>query len=339
MASAAERIPVGLRPPVALALARSVNALPDPGSLGEDVQYEAKLDGFRTVIARDGEHTGLWSRQGKDLTRYLPELAAAAAELIPAGCLIDGEAVVWAAGRLDFELLQRRLIAGKDGLRILVHEHPASYAAFDVLCVAGQDTRALPLRDRRALLEELATVWAPPLSLTPVTRDPETAAQWFENLGEAALEGLVIKRADQPYESRRAWLKIKRRQELDIVCAAVIGPIGRPVEIVAGLPLGGRLRIVGRTAPLKPADSRALARWLRPATGDHPWPATVKGTTLDRFNRDAAPVAITRVEPIVVEVSADTAWSGRSFRHALRFLRPRPDLDPAEIAAPPDTPA
>lgn len=81
MASAAERIPVGLRPPVALALARSVNALPDPGSLGEDVQYEAKLDGFRTVIARDGEHTGLWSRQGKDLTRVSVGVSASALTL------------------------------------------------------------------------------------------------------------------------------------------------------------------------------------------------------------------------------------------------------------------
>ncbi|MDQ0241421.1 hypothetical protein [Arthrobacter bambusae] len=102
---------------------------------------------------------------------------------------------------------------------------------------------------------------------------------------------------------------------------------------MAGLPINGELRIVGRS-PLRAADSKALARWLRPPSGAHPWPPTVKGTTLDRFNRDASPVALTLVEPIVVEVSADAAWSGRSFRHALRFLRIRPELDPADVELP-----
>ncbi|MGY4543644.1 hypothetical protein ACVWY0_003584 [Arthrobacter sp. UYNi723] len=118
------------------------------------------------------------------------------------------------------------------------------------------------------------------------------------------------------------------------MCAAVIGPIDMPREIVAGLPIGGKLRIVGRSAPLTATASRALARWLRPAEPGHPWPTTVKGTTLDRFNRDASPVMLTLVEPVVVEVAADTAWSGLSFRHALRFQRARPELDAAEVEIP-----
>jgi len=94
----------------------------------------------------------------------------------------------------------------------------------------------------------------------------------------------------------------------------VIGPISQPSEVVAGLVLDGELRIVGRSTPLKTADARKLAQWLQPPRGEHPWPAMVKGTILDRFNRDKEPVALTLVEPVVVEVSADTAWSGRSFR-------------------------
>jgi hypothetical protein len=46
------------------------------------------------------------------------------------------------------------------------------------------------------------------------------------------------------------------------------------------------------------------------------------------------PVTLTLVEPLVVEVAADTAWSGRAFRHAFRFQRERPDLDPAEVEIP-----
>jgi hypothetical protein len=60
----------------------------------------------------------------------------------------------------------------------------------------------------------------------------------------------------------------------------------------------------------------------------------VKGTALDRFNRDKEPVALTLVEPVAVEVSADTAWSGRSFRHPLRLVRARPEMSPSEVVLP-----
>ncbi|MFE4835304.1 hypothetical protein ACFRAU_11570 [Arthrobacter sp. NPDC056691] len=114
----------------------------------------------------------------------------------------------------------------------------------------------------------------------------------------------------------------------------MIGPITQPSEVVAGLILEGELRIVGRSTPPKTPDVRDLARWLQPPTGQHPWPASVKGTTLDRFNRDKEPVALTLVDPLVVEVSADTAWSSRSFRHPLRLLRARPELSPTDIILP-----
>ena len=68
--------------------------------------------------------------------------------------------------------------------------------------------------------------------------------------------------------------------------------------------------------------------------GRSPWPATVKGTTLNRFNRNKDPVVLTLVEPVAVEVSADTAWSGRSFRHTLRVLRAPPERSPADIILP-----
>lgn len=126
-------------------------------------------------------------------------------------------------------------------------------------------------------------------------------------------------------------LKLKHRETIEVICGAVIGPISRPSEVVAGLILDGELRIVGRSTQLKTATARELARWLRPASTGHPWPPVVKGTTLDRFNGGKEPVSLTLVDPVVVEVSADTAWSGRTFRHPLRVLRARPELSPADI--------
>jgi ATP-dependent DNA ligase len=326
-------LPAGLAPPVKVALARAVTKM--PRARAGNLLYEPKWDGYRCTVVRDNDRATLWSRQGKDLTRYFPELISVLEGAVPPGCVIDGEAVIWSQGRLNFTALQQRLGTGPKTLPGLVAAAPANYVAFDVLAVASHDARDLPLTQRRALLEELGDGWEPPLSLSPITTDREVAAQWFEDLPSTGIEGLVIKDLNKPYTpGARSWLKLKHRETVEIICGAVIGPIAQPSEVVAGLMLDGELRIVGRSTPLKARDSRELARWLHPPAGGHPWPTSVKGTTLDRFNRDKEPVALTLVEPVVVEVSADTAWSGRTFRHPLRILRPRPELSPADVSFP-----
>ena len=81
-------------------------------------------------------------------------------------------------------------------------------------------------------------MWSAPLSLSPLTTDRELALRWFEDLADAGLGGLILKGEAQPYVGgKRIWLKYKRVHETDIVCGAVIGPIDRPTEIVAGLPI------------------------------------------------------------------------------------------------------
>lgn len=328
-------LPPQLRPPLPLAAAKPVNHIPAPTALPGGCFYEPKWDGFRTSLTVTDDGAVLTSRQGKDLTRYFPDVIAAAEDQIPPGCIVDGETLIWANGRLDFNSLQQRMITSKAALPAFIRERPASFAAFDVLAVAGQDTRTLPLRDRRALLEELARTWEPPLNLSPATTDPDEAAIWFEQLPETGVEGLVVKGSGQPYEGGvRQWLKVKHRQDLDVICAAVIGRRDHPTAIVAGLPIGGRLWIVGRSTQLTAAASKALAAHLHIPRENHPWPEEITPGTLDRFTKDRSPVRLTRVEPIVVEVSADVAWSGRSFRHPLRYLRARPELNPNEVTVP-----
>lgn len=331
----AEGFPAGLAPPVPLVLAKAVPRIPAPGALPGGCLYEPKWDGFRMAMFVGPAGTTLWSRQGKDLTRYFPELAAAATEQIPSGVVLDGEAVLWSQGRLDFDVLQRRLTTSKAQLASLVRESPASFAAFDLLAVAGRDIRGVPLAGRRELLEALAAHWSPPLNLSPATTDPEVAQTWFEEMPGVGVEGLVIKGAGQNYEGGlRQWRKVKHREVLDVVCGAVIGSRTEPTAIVAGLPIDGQLRIVGRSSVLSSKTARELGRYLRPAPAGHPWPKQISPGTLDRFSKDKGPISLTLVEPVVVEVSADVAWSGRSFRHSLRFQRVRPELSPAAVELP-----
>ncbi|WP_247044547.1 ATP-dependent DNA ligase [Arthrobacter rhizosphaerae] len=285
------------------------------------------------LIGPDG--VSLYSRQGKDLSRYFPDLLEALARQIPPGCVLDGEAVVWAGDRLDFDALQRRLVASKAGLPALIQERPASFVAFDLLAVAGHDIREAPLEQRRELLEQLSADWEPPLNLSPITRDRAQALRWFEELHHAGLEGLVVKGAGQSYQAGvRQWFKVKRRESVDVVCGAVIGPMDRPQYIVAGLPVEGQLRIVGRSTPLTAKAGLELAAYLHRPQSPHPWPEVITETILNRFSKDKGPVALTLVEPLMVEISADVAWTGNAFRHAVRYVRPRPELSPDDVILP-----
>lgn len=147
--------------------------------------------------------------------------------------------------------------------------------------------------------------------------------------------GIIAKGAEQPYvEDQRQWIKVKHRQTIDVIAGAVIGPLHRPEAVVVGLPFDGGLHIVGRSAPLRGDVSRALGAQLCPPSGPHPWPEVVSPGAVDRFNAGRDPVQLTLVEPIVVEISADVALSGRAFRHGVRYLRARPELDVSDVSAP-----
>lgn len=326
-------LPAELRPPLELALARPAESIPAPDSLPGGARYEPKWDGFRLLLVVDDDVT-LWSRQGKNLTRAFPELVAAAAQL-PRGVILDGEAVVWSDGSLDFDALLRRTGGSLATVAKLAHERPASYVAFDVLAIADRDARDLPSDDRRALLEELAREWSPPLNLSSVTADAVEAAQWFDALIASGIEGLVVKAGAQPYEGNsRQWVKVKHHDTLDVICAAVIGPRECPEELVIGLPVNGDLRIVGRSASLSTTVARSLGRLLREPSTPHPWPEEVKPGAVSRFNRSGRdPIRLTLVQPLVVEISADVAMTGESFRHVLRFQRARPEVPVAEVEA------
>ena len=68
--------------------------------------FEVKWDGVRALAAVAAGRWRLWGRQGVDYTPRYPELAVLGR--LPAGTVVDGELVVWQAGRADFPALMRR---------------------------------------------------------------------------------------------------------------------------------------------------------------------------------------------------------------------------------------
>jgi ATP-dependent DNA ligase len=323
-------LPPELAGPVAVQLAKPVASIPAANALSGGCLYEPKWDGYRLVVVRTGSSTRVWSKQGRDLTDRFPDVVAAARAQVPAGTVLDGEVVIWNGSRLDFGLLQRRMITAPGRIGPIAAAHPASYVAFDLLAVGGTDLRGQRLSRRRARLEELAERWAPPMQLSPSTTDPAEARRWFDDFRPAGVEGLVAKGAGTRYApGRREWLKVKSWESTEVLAGGVIGPIERPSQLVAGRYRDGELVVVGRTSPLTPAQSAELAAVLTPAGAGHPWPERI-GTGM--FGGGKLSVALTRVAPTaVVEVSADAALQAGVFRHPLRFVRVRPDLEPGDV--------
>ncbi|UOE43161.1 ATP-dependent DNA ligase [Agromyces larvae] len=169
---------------------------------------------------------------------------------------------------------------------------------FRAILVVAADVRSLPLERRRQLLDELGAEWRPTLHLSMVTDQLQQAREWFDELAAAGVEGVVAKAAAGPYVCGALdWIKVKRRETLDVVLGAVIGPITRPEAVVVGrYDENGRLRIAGRSAPLQPHVCRQLGAQLRAADPGHPWPAVLAPAALGgRFTGARDPIELTLV--------------------------------------------
>ena len=255
--------------------------------------------------------------------------------MIPPYTVCDGELVAWAGDRTSFDLLQQRLAAGPSRSRTLAAEHPSSYVVFDLLAAESVDLRGRAFDDRRAALEGLAD-WSPPIQLSPLTDDFETAQQWLTVYAWSGIEGLVAKGGASTYRgATRGWQKFKHRTTEEAVVGAVIGPITRPDSVVVGRYTdGGQLIIVGRSVPLTGAQAASLAGVLEPAGPDHPWPDTVLSS---RFGNGRDRVTLTKVKPdVVAEVSVDTARQAGVWRHGVRYVRFRPELRPVDVPTLPE---
>ncbi len=307
-------------------LAKPAATLPADSALPGGTVYEPKWDGYRAILERTSAGCRVWSRNGADLAAGFPEIVQAAREQLEPGTVIDGELVVWRNSRLDFGALAPRL-AYRGRRRPPEGLPPVSLLAFDVLAAVDIDMRTEPLRDRRAVLEQLAGSWRPPLQLTPQTADPAEAQRWLMEYAAAdvGVEGLVAKGAGHRYlPGQRGWVKFRIRNTREAIVGAVIGRVDQPERLILGLvDDAGTLRVAGATHPLSLRESAELAAVLVGAD-DHPWPLELSTRQLGRFSRE--PVAITRVEPtVVVEVEADTAFEHGRWRHLTRYRRLRLD--------------
>ena len=339
-------------PPVAPMLAKLARELP-----AGDYIYEPKWDGFRCIVFRGGEEVELGSRNELPLTRYFPEVVQALLEVLPEQAVLDGEVVVAGPGGLDFDALQQRVHPAESRVRMLAERTPASFVAFDLLALGSRDLRDEPFHQRRRLLEELSSEMASleragSVHLTPATRDPIVARDWFRRFEGAGLDGVVAKSSDLAYVAgKRVMVKVKHERTAEFVVGGFRwykASSANGAEEIGSLLLGlydtsGDLAHVGVIGAFPAEQRRQLVEVLAPYRLDreqarqegHPWAgwASMPETSArmpgarSRWNA-AKDLSFEPLRPVLVVEAAYEHLQGYRLRHTAQFRRWRPDRTP-----------
>lgn len=290
---------------------------------------EMKWDGIRGLGVWDGERLSLRSRNGNDLTATYPELTTVDLRLGKTPAVLDGEIVALdPQGRPSFPLLQKRMnLAQPREIASEARRTPVKLYLFDVLRVCDDDVAALPLVERRGVLEELTRDATDPVVVPPVFDDVDAAVSTSGSFG---LEGVVVKDPRSTYrrgERSEQWLKVKHSRTQEVVIGGIrpgkgnrAGTIG---SLLVGVPGPEGLQYAGRVG--SGFGEQTLAR-LSELLGP-------RGSDVDPFV--GVPVADARdavwVRPeLVAEVEFAEFTPGGILRQA-RWRGLRPDKDPGDV--------
>jgi len=302
--------------------------------------YEPKWDGFRCLVFHDGDRVQLISRNGRELTRYFPEIVAAVIAETPARCVLDSELVVATGDRLDFDRLSDRIHPAASRIALLSANSAASLICWDLLCIGDQVLLERPFSERRRLLTDALANAGNSVHLTPLTLDVALAQQWFETFEGAGLDGIVAKALDGVYlPGKRAMVKVKHSRDADVVVAGYRlhrnSTPARPLlgSLQLGLYQDGELHFVGVAAAFPEQARTELAeRFARLGADDnsgHPWTRTTAGRrpgAVSRWSTELKETAL--VSPMPVCTVTYEHMQGTRFRHSAQFKRWRPDRDP-----------
>jgi DNA ligase-1 len=213
-----------------------------------EVAVDAKLDGIRIQVHRDGDEVLVVTRSLDDITARLPEVVDAVRGLSAERVVLDGEAIA-----LDEEGRPRPFqeTASRTAQAAGVEVTPYF---FDVLHLDGHDLLDEPGRVRREALDALV----PDRHRVPsvVTSDPAQAQAFCDEVLAAGHEGVVVKSLTAPYAAGRrgaGWVKVKPVHTLDLVVLAVEWGSGRRQGWLSNIHLGARdpesggLTMLGKT--------------------------------------------------------------------------------------------
>ncbi|HEX6973527.1 MAG TPA: ATP-dependent DNA ligase [Vicinamibacterales bacterium] len=333
VAQAFPALDLPITPPYPPMEARSATAIPS----GSHWIYEPKWDGFRCLAFRDGRTVALQSKSGQALHRYFPELVETLLAVKPARFVIDGEIVITRDGHLFFDDLLQRIHPAASRIKKLAADTPATLLVFDILVDGrGRDVSTEPLEQRRTILDAFFKSLGgahPMIDISPFTHDHAQAEQWIRELGRAGLDGVIAKRANEPYHSgdRDAMVKVKRLRTADCVVGGF--RYGEGTKQIGSLLLGlynrdGELDHVGFSSSFAASERAELKKVVEPLAGGEGFTGKAPGGP-SRWATKRSSEWVPLEPSLVCEVRYDH-FSGGRFRHGTKFLRWRPDKKPKQ---------
>ncbi len=283
-ALAAFRLTVGtpVRPMLAQSAPDTAAAL---ATVGAPAVVDAKLDGIRVQVHRDGDEVRVFTRSLDDVTARVPEIVASARALPASTFVLDGEALILDdAGRpVAFQDTAARA-ATKDA--DVASSTSLTPCFFDCLHLDGADLLDEPLSTRLATLENLLADHPTMRIARVVAHDADEAQAHTDRVLAAGHEGVVVKSLDSPYEAGRrgaGWVKVKPVHTLDLVVLAVEWGSGRRRGLLSNIHLGARdpaggFVMLGKTFK---GMSDEMLRWQTERftelqTNDDGWVVTVR---------------------------------------------------------------
>ena len=335
---------LAVNPPILPMLAKRVDEIPP----GDTWIFEPKWDGFRALVFRDGDEILIQSRDEKPLNRYFPELLDPLRAQLPRRAVLDGEIVIAKGEGLDFDALQLRLHPAASRVALLSQQIPASIVFFDLLCEGDRDLRGVPFETRRHKLESVLAHAAPPIHITPASREHAVAADWFRRFEGAGLDGVMSKPIGGTYApNKRVMLKVKHERDCDCVVAGFRWHKKGERTRVGSLLLGlyddsGMLQHVGVCASFTDEKRVELVEFLAPyrknALAGHPWKdwadaGQEHGGRMPGGQSRWSQGKDLSWEPLRPELVVEVAYEhmqGKRFRHMAQFRRWRSDKSPAD---------
>ncbi len=255
------------------------DAWPEPFD-DPDWWFEVKWDGIRVIVETSGGAVRLWSRTGRDMTAFYPELQTVG-EGHP--MVLDGEIVALdERGVPSFNRLQQRM----NRVPRRNESIAVGLVVFDLLDDRGP-LIDLPFEARRERLEAAALG---PATISAVVRGEGLAV--FDAAAEGGLEGVVAKRVGSRYQPGRRsadWRKIPLRRRISAVVGGFTAGQGNRAAgfgaLQMGLWEGDRLRYVGGVGTGFDADAvRNIRQTLDQIRTDPPdlvgdWPPDTRFVT------------------------------------------------------------
>jgi DNA ligase D-like protein (predicted ligase) len=309
-------------PGVELAASPMLATLSDRRDFAADWLFERKLDGIRVLAVREGDTLTLRSRTGRRLDATYPEIVDALAAQACADFTIDGEIVAYSHGRTDFARLQQRMGLTRPA-DVAASKVAVTYYVFDLLRLDGKDVRRLPLRTRKSLLRRALT-FAAPLRFT--THRNEGGAELLDDACRRGWEGLIAKRADSTYRTRRSddWLKLKCARSQEFVVGGFTEPAGSREGIGAlliGYYVDGLLHYAGKVGT--GFDRRTLLGLRQKLDGLRAADSPFEGRT--------APHTAHWVQPRLVAQIAFAEWTRDGLLRHPRYQGLRDDKNPTDV--------